>query len=124
MIHNLDSKKKNRYVITTRAATIIIFTLVIMTATVSIVATTTTPAAATTTAATTTISPPEEPGIIQLSPEPVYRELQIPLSRTPVNQTHFQVPISGNGTITLPNTTETIRVTSTGSYLSSLDGTA
>jgi|GEM_PF-6414212 len=63
-------------------------------------------------------------GIIQLSPEPVYREVHTPISRTPVNQTHFQVPMSGNGTITLPNTTETIRVTSTGSYLSSLDGTA
>jgi hypothetical protein len=63
-------------------------------------------------------------GIIQLSPEPVYREVHTPISRTPINQTHFQVPISGNGTITLPNTTETIRVTSTGSYLSSLDGTA
>jgi hypothetical protein len=63
-------------------------------------------------------------GIIQLSPEPVYREVHTPISRTPINQTHFQVPISGNGTITLPNTTETISITSTGSYLSSLDGTA
>jgi hypothetical protein len=63
-------------------------------------------------------------GIIQLSPEPVYREVHTPISRTPINQTHFEVPISGNGTITLPNTTETISTTSTGSYLSSLDGTA
>jgi hypothetical protein len=122
MIHDLDKKNNNnRYVITTKAATIIIFSLAIMTATASIVATTT-PAAATTTAATTTSS--EEPGIIQLSPEPVYREVHTPISRTPINQTHFQVPISGNGTITLPNTTETISTTSTGSYLSSLDGTA
>ena len=80
-------------------------------------------AAMNTTAYSTTTSPPSS-GIIQLSPEPVYREVHIPISRTPINQTHFEVPISGNGTITLPNTTETISITSTGSYLSSLDGTA
>ena len=86
-------------------------------------------AAATTTTYSTTTSPPSvgtspSSEIIRLSPEPVYREVHTPLSRTPINQTHFEVPISGNGTITLPNTTETISVTSTGSYLSSLDGTA
>jgi hypothetical protein len=84
-------------------------------------------AAATTTAYSTTAAPPSagtSSGIIQLSPEPVYREVHTPISRTPINQTHFEVPISGNGTITLPNTTETISITSTGSYISSLDGTA
>jgi hypothetical protein len=113
-----NKKNNNRYSIT--AATIL--TLAIMTATASIMGTA--PATATTTTTTTTTSPPEEPGIIQLSPEPVYREVQIPISRTPINQTHIQVPISGNGTITLPNTTETISTTSTGSVLSALDGTA
>ena len=117
MQYNLN-KKNNRYV----RITVTIFTLAIIAVAASIMATA--PAAATTTTTTTTTSPPEEPGIIQLSPEPVYREVHTPISRTPINQTHFQVPISGNGTITLPNTTETIRVTSTGSYLSSLDGTA
>jgi hypothetical protein len=84
-------------------------------------------AATTTTYSTTTALPSagtSSSGIIQLSPEPVYREVHTPISRTPVNQTHFEVPISGNGTITFPNTTETISTTSTGSYLSSLDGTA
>ena len=88
--------------------------------------------AATTTAAystTTTTSPPSagtssSSEIIQLSPEPVYREVHTPISRTPINQTHFEVPISGNGTVTLPNTTETISTTSTGTYISALDGTA
>ena len=74
------------------------------------------------TAGTTTSSP--ETGMIELSPEPVYQERQIRESRTAVNQTHFQVTISGNGTLTLPNTTETISITSTGSVLSALDGTA
>ncbi|MDQ3562454.1 MAG: hypothetical protein M3382_05600 [Thermoproteota archaeon] len=113
-----NKKNNSRYSIT--AATIL--TLAIMTATALIMGIT--PATATTTTTMTTTSPPEEPGIIQLSPEPVYREVQIPISRTLINQTHIQVPISGNGTITLPNTTETISTTSTGSVLSALDGTA
>ena len=111
------NKKNNSYVITAAAT---IFTLAIMIAASTMAAA---PVAATT-ATTTTTTSPEEAGIIQLSPEPVYREVHTPISRTPINQTHFQVPISGNGTITLPNTTETISITSTGSYLSSLDGTA
>ncbi len=74
------------------------------------------------TAGTTTSSP--ETGMIELSPEPVYQERQIRESRTAINQTHFQVTISGNGTLTLPNTTETISTASTGSVLSALDGTA
>jgi hypothetical protein len=117
---NLNKKNNNRYVITPTT----IFTLAIMTTTMSSMMTSSVPVAQATTTATTTTTSPEEPGIIQLSPEPVYREVHTPISRTPINETHFQVPISGNGTITLPNTTETISVTSTGSYLSSLDGTA
>ena len=129
MIHDLDKKNNNRYVITTKAATIIIFTLAIMTATASIVATTAPAAAATTTTdtattATTTTSPTEEAGILELSPEPVYQERQGTVSETPINQTHIQLAISGNGTITLPNTTETISTTSTASLIASLDGTA
>jgi hypothetical protein len=110
------NKKNNRYVRTVAT----IFTLAIMTASVMATA----PAAATTTTTTTTTSPPEEPGIIQLSPEPVYQERQGTVSETPINQTHIQLAISGSGTITLPNTTETISTTSTGSLIASLDGTA
>jgi hypothetical protein len=114
-MHILNNIRNNSIVI---SATI--FTLAIIMTAASIM---TNPGSATATTTTTTTSSPEA-GIIQLSPEPVYREVHTPISRTPVNQTHFEVPISGNGTITLPNTTETISTTSTGSYLSSLDGTA
>jgi hypothetical protein len=72
--------------------------------------------------ATTTV--PASSSGIELSPEPVYQERQIRESRTAINETHFQVAISGNGTLTLPNTTDTISTTSTGSVLSALDGTA
>jgi hypothetical protein len=102
-------KKNNSYVIT--AATI--FTLAIMAASSMAVA----PALATTTV-------PASSSGIELSPEPVYQERQIRESRTAINETHFQVAISGNGTLTLPNTTDTISTTSTGSVLSALDGTA
>ena len=114
-MHILNNTRNKSIVI---SATI--FALAIVMTAASIM---TNPGSATATTTTTTASSPEA-GIIQLSPEPVYREVHTPISRTPVNQTHFEVPISGNGTITLPNTTETIGITSTGSYLSSLDGTA
>jgi hypothetical protein len=102
-------KKNNSHVIT--AATI--FTLAIMAASSMAVA----PALATTTV-------PSSSSGIELSPEPVYQERQIRESRTAINETHFQVAISGNGTLSLPNTTDTISTTSTGSVLSALDGTA
>ena len=82
-------------------------------------------ATATTTEATTiTTAPVPSSSGLELSPEPVYQERQIDVSETPINQTHFHITISGNGTLTLPNTTETISTTSTGSVLASLDGTA
>src|SRR5215208_6138429 len=102
-------KKNNSHVIT--AATI--FTLAIMTASSMAVA----PALASNTTTTSSSG-------IELSPEPVYQERQTRVSRTAINQTHFQVAILGNGTLSLPNTTETISTTSTGSVLSALDGTA
>jgi hypothetical protein len=102
-------KKNNSYVITSAT----IFTLAIMAASSMAVA----PALATTTV-------PASSSGIELSPEPVYQERQIRESRTAINETHFQVAISGNGTLTLPNTTDTISTTSTGSVLSALDGTA
>ena len=111
------NRKDSRYVITAAAT---IFTLAIMTA--SIMATA--PAIATTTTTTTTTTTSPESGI-ELSPEPVLRERQISLSQTPINQTHILFTDSGNGTITLPNTTEAINFTGTDSVIvSTVDGTA
>ena len=114
------NNKNNRYVIT--AAATIIFTLAIMT-TASIMAAT--PAAATTTTTTTTTTSREGAEILELSPQPVLRERQITISQTPINQTHVLFTDSGNGTITLPNTTEAIDFTGTDSVVVSIvDGTA
>jgi hypothetical protein len=123
---HLNKKNNNRYIIRTTAVATI-FTLAIMIAAASsmMMATPMLATAATTTTeeatATTTTLPPE--GIIELSPQPVYQERQITVGETAVNQTHVQLAISGNGTLTLPNITETISTTSTGSIIVSLDGT-
>lgn len=53
------------------------------------------------------------PSEIELSSQPVYQEQEKLESQIPLNQTHLQVVVSGNGTLTLPNGTEAIRTTST-----------
>ncbi len=121
---HLNKKNNNRYIIrTTTAATI--FTLAIMIAAASSMMATPTSVTATTTteeATTTTTTPPEG---IELSAQPVLRERQITISQTPINQTHILFTDSGNGTITLPNTTEAINFTGTDSVVVSIvDGTA
>jgi len=72
---------------------------------------TTTPAAATTTTNNTTTT--SLPSGIELSSQPVYQEQEKLESQRLINQTHFEVTVSGNGTVTLPNGTDTIRITST-----------
>lgn len=63
------------------------------------------------------------PSGIELSPQPVYQEHITNQVETPINQTHFQLTYSGNGTLTLPNSTETVKTTSTGDGLvSMIDG--
>ena len=55
--------------------------------------------------------------IISLSPNPVYRGLIKTGSENPVNQTHVRKIIFGNGTLSLPNITESVKTTSTGDAL-------
>jgi predicted PurR-regulated permease PerM len=77
-------------------------------ATTAVAATTTTSNNTTTTAATSLSS-----GIV-LSPQPIYQERAPPGSLTPINQTHISATHSGNGTLTLPDSTQTIDTTSNG----------
>jgi hypothetical protein len=60
---------------------------------------------------------------IELSPQPIYQEHVRDVSETLINQTHAQLIVEGNGTLTLPNSTETIRTTSTGSGIVSIIST-
>ena len=95
------------------AAAATIFTLAI------IFASTATLVSASTTGNTTTTTTTSSSGI-ELSPQPVYQREPSTSGVTPINQTHIGSTFSANGTLTLPNTTETINVTSNGSSLTSL----
>jgi hypothetical protein len=117
---NYLNKNNNNHIIA--SAMVTIFILAIIFASIMI----TTPVAAstndnntttTTTTRTTTSSPSSG---IELSPQPVYQRQPSTSGVTPINQTHIGSTFSANGTLTLPNTTETINVTSKGSSLTSL----
>jgi hypothetical protein len=72
------------------------------------------------TEATTPTTATDTSSGIKLSPQPIMQERTITESTTPINQTHEWATFSGNGTLTLPNTTETINYTTNGSALISL----
>jgi hypothetical protein len=57
-----------------------------------------------------------------LSPQPIYQEHVRDVSETLINQTHPHLIVEGNGTLTLPNSTETIKTISTGSGIVSIIG--
>lgn len=75
------------------------------------------------TTATTTTTTSAASSNIDLSPQPIYQEHVKDVSETLINQTHAQLVVEGNGTLTLPNSTETIRTTSTGSGIVSIMST-
>ena len=77
---------------------------------------TTAPVAATTTTSNTTTTTSASSGI-ELSSQPVYQDQLRVVSQNPINETHMSITFSGNGTLTLPNTTQTINTTSNGSAL-------
>ena len=78
---------------------------------------TTAPVAATTTSNTTTTTTTTSSPGIELSSQPVYQDQLRVVSQNPINETHMSITFSGNGTLTLPNTTQTINTTSNGSAL-------
>jgi hypothetical protein len=117
-MHLNNKKNNNRLLI--MGATIFILATTIMTA--SSIATPA--AAATITGSNTTTNKTTTASRMELSPQPIYQERSILESQTQINQTHIQITFLGNGTLDLPNSTETIRTTSIGSGISSLvDGT-
>jgi hypothetical protein len=80
-------------------------------------ATSTRPSSITT---TTTSSASSE---IELSSQPIYQEHVRDVSETLINQTHAQLVVEGNGTLTLPNGTGTIKTISTGGGIVSIFST-
>ena len=107
------NKKGNNTTVTVAATSILTLAIIIMAASNMAV----TPALATTT-------PPASQSGIELSSQPVYQTQEKLVSQSPINQTHAEFVVSANGTLTLPNGTETIRTTSTKSgIVSMIDGT-
>jgi len=118
---HLNNKNNNNHHIAT-ATTICVLAIVIILVSTSIV----TPAAAspttttTTTAGNTTTTSSEPSSGIELSSQPIYRESAPPGSVTPINQTHIGATHTGNGTLTLPDSNQTINTTSNGTAIASL----
>ena len=76
----------------------------------------------TTAISTTPLSSSSE---IHLSPQPIWEERVRNTGETPFNQTHSIISFFGNGTLTVPDTEETIDVTNNGTaILSSVTGTS
>jgi phage-related tail fiber protein len=73
---------------------------------------------------TTTSAPTSSPSGMELLQDLVYQEDEKLVSQIPINQTHAELTVEGNGTLTLPNLTETIRTTATKTgIVSMIDGT-
>ena len=73
----------------------------------------------------TTITPPASSSSgVELSPQPIYEERSPPGAITPINETHGILTYSGNGMLTLPNTTETINTTHNGTAVLSFTTTS
>jgi hypothetical protein len=80
----------------------------------------TTTTAITASAGTTSTSSAAPSSGIKLSPQPIYQESTPPGIVTPINQTHIAATHTGNGTLTLPNSNQTISTISNGTAIASL----
>src|SRR5918997_2699849 len=103
------NKKRNNTKVTATAASILTLAIIIMAASNLAV-----------TSALATTTPPASQSGIELSSQPVYQTQEKLVSQSPINQTHAEFVVSANGTLTLPNGTETIRTTSTKSGIVSM----
>ena len=82
-----------------------------------IFASTTTLVSASTTSNTTTTTTTTTTSALELSPQPIWDEQATTTGRTPINETHSIVSFIGNGTMTVPDTRETINMTNNGTGL-------
>jgi hypothetical protein len=96
-----------------------IFTLAIIFVATSM---TTTPVSASTTGDTTTTTTTSSSGL-ELSPQPIWDEQATTTGVTQINETHSVVTFIGNGTMTVPDTGETINMTNNGTgFISPVPG--
>lgn len=110
------NRRYNSKVIATIATTVTTAAPTILTLAIIFALTTTSTAAATTTNTSNNTSS----SVIELSPQPIYQGYSRTVSQTPINETHISATDSGNGTLILPDTGETVNVTTNGTGLFSL----
>jgi hypothetical protein len=118
MKHHFIKKKKNgkyHHPIVATTVTLLALALLWLVSGMSIAPIVLT-ASATTNNATTT-SPPTG---IKLGPQPVWQEHATTIGMAPINRTHMDATFSGDGTLTMPNSTENIIFTTNGTGLISL----
>jgi hypothetical protein len=122
MNHNFNrnkNKNRNNYLMTataTTATTATIFFTMIITIFASSITLMVTPVAATSatgnnTAATTTMTPSLE---LEFASQPVWEETVRTTGIFPINETHSIATFEGNGTMTVPDTGQTINMTNNG----------
>jgi hypothetical protein len=125
MSHHLDKNNNILIASAVAATTFKLAIIIIICATSSMIMTAPAAAATTTTtetetAGTTTTSSAAPSSGIKLSPQPIYQESTPPGIVTPINQTHISATHTGNGTLTLPNSNQTISTISNGTAIASL----
>ena len=131
----LSNKSNNNHSVetATKATAVPVITLVMMIiiASTSIVTpvvaqqTTTTTTTAVGGGNTTGVSSSQSPSGIEISStQPVYQEHSPPGGLIPINETHGILTFTGNGTITLPNSSQTINTTSNGTGIISFATTS
>jgi hypothetical protein len=104
------NNKNNNHSITT-ATTISVLAIVIILVSTSTFTTAAASTTMTTTAAGNTTTSSEPLSGIKLSSQPIYQKHTPPGNIIPINQTYIGATHSGNGTLTLPNSTQTIKTT-------------
>jgi hypothetical protein len=65
----------------------------------------------------TNTSTSSSPSGIELSPQPIWEEEATTTGMTPINQTHSIVTFIGNGTLTVPDTGQTVNMTNNGTAI-------
>ena len=120
MAHVNNKNNNNNHHPMATTTTISVLTILTILISTSII----TPAAAspttTTTAGNTTTTSSGPSSGIKLSSQPIYQESTPPGNVTPINQTHIAATHTGNGTLTLPNSNQTISTISNGTAIASL----
>ena len=106
------NRNNNNYRIAAATATILTVAIIIAISSMMMSA----PSAATMTTEAETTTPASSSGV-ELSQQPIYQERSPPGNITPINQTHAISTFSGNGMLTLPNSTQTINTTHNGTAL-------